>query len=87
MDRLTEIIKSFETMPREKFAKEVIVKLGIKYEFSKLVVADNPETDLLSADWATLITDFKELGVNPSDLTKTELQSLVKFIFKKALHF
>ncbi|MBR3414682.1 hypothetical protein IKG73_01540 [Candidatus Saccharibacteria bacterium] len=84
MDRLTNVLQRLEDMPREEFAKQVLISIGTKYEFSKLVIGG--PTCLVKSDWNRLYPDLLKLGV-PDDITMDEANRLAKFIAKKALTY
>ena len=84
MDRLTNVLQRLEDMPREEFAKQILIGIGSKYEFSKLVIGG--PTCLVKSDWNRLYPDLLKLGV-PDDITMDEANRLAKFIAKKALTY
>lgn len=84
MDRLTNVLQRLEDMPREEFAKQILIGIGTKYEFSKLVIGG--PTCLVKSDWNRLYPDLLKLGA-PEDITMDEANRLAKFIAKKALTY
>lgn len=84
MDRLDNLLTKLDGMPREEFTKQVLISIGTKYEFSKLVIGG--PTCLVKSDWNRLYPDLLKLGA-PDDITMDEANRLAKFIAKKALTY